>query len=160
MDDIVALLCDLRDWCSAEGIQVSDRRWRKVVKLLQVAALTNGRSSVSIWDCWLLQHCLWDEPESREVLYQWYAARVGASAAMDPSRLTRIVVSWEGKLKQDQDSRSQVRDAQGRPLFKGSDGKAHGYQRNGASETRCRAALPRSSRGTNPARPLVMERSS
>lgn len=123
-DDVLAMLCDLRDWCIAEGIDVSDRRWRKVLKLLQVSALTNGRDSVSIWDCWLLQHCLWNEPETREKLYDWYAARVGASAAMDPSRLTRIVVSWEGKLKQDQDSRSQVRDAQGRPLFKDHDGKA------------------------------------
>jgi MoxR-like ATPase len=122
--DVVALLCDLRDWCTAEAIAVSDRRWRKVVKLLQVSALTNGRDKVSIWDCWLLQHCLWSDPETREKVYDWYAARVGASAAMDPSRLTRIVVSWEGRLKQDQDSRSQVRDAQGRPLFKGKDGKA------------------------------------
>ncbi len=122
-DDVVALICDLREWCTAEEILVSDRRWRKVVKLLQVAALTNGRDTVSIWDCWLLQHCLWNEPEQREKLYDWYAARVGASAAMDPSRLTRIVVSWEGKLKQDQDSRSQMRDAQGRPLFRGNGGK-------------------------------------
>jgi MoxR-like ATPase len=121
--DVEALLIALRDWCAAEHIAVSDRRWRKVVKLLQVSALTNGRSTVSVWDCWLLQHCLWSEPEKREKLYDWYAARVGASAAMDPSRLTRIVVSWEGKLKQDQDSRSQVRDDHGRPLFKGPDGK-------------------------------------
>ncbi|QDE93710.1 ATPase [Myxococcus xanthus] len=122
-DDVVALLADLRDWCTAEGIQVSDRRWRKVVKLLQTAALTNGRDRVSIWDCWLLQHCLWSEPEQRAKVHDWYAARAGASAAMDPSRLTRIVVSWEARLKQDQDSRSQARDESGNLLFKGTDGK-------------------------------------
>jgi MoxR-like ATPase len=116
-DDVVVLLCDLRDWCTAEGVQVSDRRWRKVVKLLQVSALSNGRHQVSIWDCWLLQHCLWDAPETREKLYAWYAARVGASAAMDPSRLTRIVVAWEGRLKQDEESRSQARDEEGRLLY-------------------------------------------
>lgn len=121
--DVVALLCALREWCSAESIQVSDRRWRKIVKLLQVSALTNGRSSVSIWDCWLLQHCMWNTPEDREKVYHWYAARVGASAAMDPSKLTRIVVSWESRLKADQSSKSQMRDAKGRPLYKGSDGK-------------------------------------
>ena len=122
-DDVVALLCALREWCSAESIPVSDRRWRKIVKLLQVSALTNGRKTVSIWDCWLLQHCLWNTPEDREKVYQWYAARVGASAAMDPSKLTRIVVSWEGKLKADQNSRSQARDAKGRPLYKGLSGR-------------------------------------
>lgn len=123
-DDVQLLLCDLRDWCTAESIPVSDRRWRKVVKLLQVAALTNGRKAVSIWDCWLLQHCLWDTPEGREKVYDWYAARVGTSAATDPSRLTKIVVSWEAKLQADQDSRSQMRDAQGRLLYKGGDGTA------------------------------------
>lgn len=122
-DDVVALLCALREWCAAESIQVSDRRWRKIVKLLQVCALTNGRGSVSIWDCWLLQHCLWSTPDEREKIYQWYAARVGASAAMDPSRLTRIVVSWEGRLKADQSSRSQMQDAKGRPLYKSSSGR-------------------------------------
>lgn len=122
-DDVVALLCALREWCVAETILVSDRRWRKIVKMLQVSALTNGRQTVSIWDCWLLQHCLWNTPEDREKVYQWYAARVGASAAMDPSKLTRIVVSWEGKLKADQNSRSQARDAKGRPLYKGLSGR-------------------------------------
>ncbi|NOY92823.1 MAG: AAA domain-containing protein [Deltaproteobacteria bacterium] len=122
-EDVVALLCDLRDWCTAEEILVSDRRWRKVVKLLQVSAATNGRCSVSIWDCWLLQHCLWDSPESREKVYEWYATRVGASATMDTSRLTTIVVSLEARLKSDKSSRSQTRDADGHPLFKDSAGK-------------------------------------
>jgi MoxR-like ATPase len=122
-DDVQVLLCELRDWSTAEEIAVSDRRWRKLVKLLQVAALTNGRKKVSIWDCWLLQHCLWDTPDDREKVYDWYAARVGTSAGMDPSRLTKIVVSWEAKLHADQESRSQMRDAQSRLVYKGADGK-------------------------------------
>ena len=107
-DDVVALLGSLREWCAAESIQVSDRRWRKIVKLLQVSALTNGRETVSIWDCWLLQHCLWNKAEDREKIYQWYASRVGTSKAMDTSKLTKIVVRWEGQLKADQNSRSQI----------------------------------------------------
>ncbi|MCB2212097.1 AAA family ATPase [bacterium] len=134
-NDVVAMLSELRDWCTAEEIQVSDRRWRKVVKLLQVSAATNGRDQVSIWDCWLLQHCLWDEPESQEKVYQWYAARVGASAAMDPPHLTTIVVSWEAKLKADKASRSQVRDKQGRLVYKGTDGK-HTIDKRGRAQSK------------------------
>lgn len=122
-DDVVALLRELREWCIAEKVRVSDRRWRKVVHLLQVSALTNGRGRVSVWDCWLLQHCLWDSPETREKLYTWYAARVGAMAALDPSRLTRIVVAWEGRLRADQESRSQARDEKGNLLYRGTSGK-------------------------------------
>ncbi|RKZ55553.1 MAG: hypothetical protein DRR08_24040 [Candidatus Parabeggiatoa sp. nov. 2] len=58
-DDVMVLLQELRHFLSEQQIYVSDRRWRKVVKLLQVAAYTNGNNEVSIWDCWLLQHCLW-----------------------------------------------------------------------------------------------------
>jgi len=122
-DDVVALLSELRQYCQAEAITVSDRRWRKVVKLLQVSALTNGRPEVSIWDCWLLQHCLWSEPEQREGLFAWYEERVGTSAAMDPSRLTSVVSAWEGQLRMDRDSRSQRRDAKNRLLFKSPSGK-------------------------------------
>lgn len=105
-DDVLALLNGLREWCAVESIQVSDRRWRKIVKLLQVSAWTNGRGTVSIWDCWLLQHCLWNRAEDRRKIYDWYAARVGANSAMDTSKLTRVVVAWEGQLKADQNSRS------------------------------------------------------
>lgn len=122
-EDVVALLCDLREWCTAEGVMVSDRRWRKVVKLLQVAAATNGRSAVSIWDCWLLQHCLWDTPEVREKVFAWYSDRVGASAAMDPSRFRKIVAAWEAKLKVDQEDRSQMCDSEGFLLYIGEDGE-------------------------------------
>jgi len=122
--DVVTLLTALRQWCAAEKIPVSDRRWRKVVKLLQVSALTNGRMRVSVWDCWLLQHCVWNEPEQHDAVRAWYEARVGASAAMDPSQLTALVVAWESRLQRDQESRSQARDEKSRLLYKGADGKA------------------------------------
>ena len=121
-EDVAALLCDLREWCAAEEIPVSDRRWRKVVKLLQTSALTNGREAASIWDCWLLQHCLWSNAEDRMKIYDWYAARVGA-VAEEPSHLVRIVNAWEGKLEKDKGERSQMRDPKGKLLFVGKDGQ-------------------------------------
>jgi MoxR-like ATPase len=116
-EDVIRLLSDLRDWCAAESIAISDRRWRKIVKLLQVSALTNSRDTVSIWDCWLLQNCVWEKPEQRESLYKWYTERVGTSAAMDPSRLTKIVVEYEFQLISDQNSRSQRKDKSGALLY-------------------------------------------
>ena len=121
-DDVVALLCDLREWCAAEEIPVSDRRWRKVVKLLQTSALTNGRKTVSIWDCWLLQHCLWSDADDRVKIYDWYAARIGA-VAEEPTRLVRIVNAWERQLDKDKGDRSQMRNSKGRLLYMEQNGQ-------------------------------------
>jgi MoxR-like ATPase len=122
--DVEALLAELREWCAAEKLRVSDRRWRKIVKLLQVAAFTNGRASVSIWDLWLLQHCIWDKPEDRTKVFDWYSERVGTQKAMDPSRLTQIVVAWEGQLQRDKMAKSQAQDDEGELLFQGPDGRS------------------------------------
>ena len=120
--DVTGLLCDLREWCGAEKISVSDRRWRKVVKLLQTSAWTDGRAGVSIWDCWLLQHCLWSKAEDREKIHEWYASRVGV-VTEGPSRLVRVVRSWEGQIQKDKEEKSQKRDEKGNLLYLGKDGK-------------------------------------
>ena len=127
--DVTALLCDLREWCIAEEIWVSDRRWRKVVKLLQTSAWTSGRDAVSVWDCWLLQHCLWRKTDERAKIYDWYALRVGVNAG-DLPRLQRIVGVWEERLIKDKEERSQMRDSKGKILFEGKDGK-HTSERKG-----------------------------
>lgn len=118
-EEVLALLVDLREWCMAEGIYVSDRRWRKVVKMLQVAAKTNGRSAVSLWDCWLLPHCLWNQPEQLQALSAWYGERVGAWSGSDMAHLTRLVTSLEGRTKPPE----QQRDEHGRLLYMDLHGK-------------------------------------
>ncbi|MBF0502820.1 MAG: AAA family ATPase [Candidatus Riflebacteria bacterium] len=47
-------------------LYVSDRRWRKIVRLLRTSALLNDRNAVDLMDCMLLPHCLWDKPEQYE----------------------------------------------------------------------------------------------
>lgn len=122
-EDVVAMLCALRDWCTAENIRVSDRRWRKVVKLLQVSAWTNGRDKVSVWDAWILQHCLWETPEGREKVYNWYAQRVGATATASAEHLVEIVEAHEEQLKKDKAGQAQRQDEEGNLLYRTSDGQ-------------------------------------
>lgn len=136
--EVVELLKALRLHCIAQGIDVSERRWRKTQFLLQVAAYTDGRNEVSQWDCWLLQHCLWEKPEQRESIFDWYKVRVGAVAG-SPQRFTKMVTAWEQTLTDDQRRYSHVCNEQGQPLYKGFDGapvptkvgKLRKYDKNG-----------------------------
>jgi MoxR-like ATPase len=41
-------------------IYVSDRRWRKIVRLLRASAFLDDRKEVGLTDCRLISHCLWD----------------------------------------------------------------------------------------------------
>lgn len=44
-------------------IAVSDRRWKKIARLLKASAFLNDRTSVDLIDCFLIVHCIWDTPE-------------------------------------------------------------------------------------------------
>ena len=39
---------------------ISDRRWKKIAGILRTSALLNGRDSVDLSDCLLLEHLIWD----------------------------------------------------------------------------------------------------
>ncbi|MEM6261065.1 MAG: AAA family ATPase [Bacteroidota bacterium] len=67
-DHVLELIHSIRKEISAynqdnpsdEHLYVSDRRWRKVVRLLRTAAFLNGRRAVDVMDCLLMGDCLWD----------------------------------------------------------------------------------------------------
>ena len=71
-DDVKQLIEDLLLFLDESGIYVSDRRLVKAAALLRVAAFTSGRSAVSKYDCLLLQHVLWKNPEEAERIAEWF----------------------------------------------------------------------------------------
>lgn len=67
-DIILSLKRDLerKESEDKESIQISDRRWKKIVNVLKVAAAANGRMNVDRTMLLLLQHMLWDVPDQKE----------------------------------------------------------------------------------------------
>ena len=121
--DVIALLQELRQFLAQQQIYVSDRRWRKIVKLLQVSAYSNGELSVSIWDCWLLQHCTWYKPEQQAVIFDWYQQRVGTSEHFNPDNLAKLIRTWEQRLGEEQNAKTQIKDIKGKLLYLDENGK-------------------------------------
>lgn len=101
---VLELITALRKFLAEKSIEVSDRRWRKIIGLLKVAAYTNGRQEVASWDGWLLPHCCWSKPEQRTVIQDWCAKRMGVEP-VDLHVMTSLTEMWEGKLVQEMTTR-------------------------------------------------------
>jgi len=52
-------------------IYISDRRWRKIVRLLRTSAFLNDRKAVDLMDCFLIAHCIWNEPKQFATVLQF-----------------------------------------------------------------------------------------
>jgi MoxR-like ATPase len=51
-----------------QPIYVSDRRWKKIVRVLKTSAFLNDRKEIDLMDCFLIAHMIWDEVEQIEVV--------------------------------------------------------------------------------------------
>lgn len=71
-DEVKQLIEDLLLFLDESGIYVSDRRLVKAAGMLRVAALTSGRAAVSKFDCLLLQHVFWKNPDEAERIQEWF----------------------------------------------------------------------------------------
>lgn len=66
--DVEIIITELRKSLQLQEIEISDRRWRKVVQVLRVAACSSGCPVVDRTMVLLLQHMLWNLPEERETI--------------------------------------------------------------------------------------------
>lgn len=50
---------------------------------LKVAAFSDGRNAVSQYDCLLLQHIFWNQPEEAERIYDWLLGRMAFADGLE-----------------------------------------------------------------------------
>ena len=111
------MLAELRRHFAAEQIPVSDRRWVKILRLLRVAAATEGRSAVAFWDLLLLPWLTAPDATRQAAVADWLAARLGVREVYSPARLTRIVEAFEAQLTAELNANDLDYDESGRLRF-------------------------------------------
>lgn len=67
-ETMIDCIVEIRHECKAKGIYPSDRRFKQSLKLLQVAALLDGRSQIERNDLQLYQHILWSDEHERKIV--------------------------------------------------------------------------------------------
>ena len=61
-------------------LYVSDRRWKKMIKLLRTSAYLNGSDTIRLSDCTLLSYCLWSEVDQMEAVEEMVGSAILKSA--------------------------------------------------------------------------------
>lgn len=115
-DDVFELIFALRK--QLDGISgspyVSDRRWKKAIRLLQACAFFSGRKQVSPIDLILLKDCLWHDTDAMESIEQQITILMTGLAWQQNDLLARL-----GSLQQQyQQMRQQKDDSQAITLQK------------------------------------------
>jgi len=116
-EEVATLLAELRAHLEGGDIYVSDRRWAKVVWLLKVAAATEGRPKLSLWDLWLLPWCTAHDVAGQTALGDWLLARLGVREGLSPPRLARVVEAFEAQAALEREADDLDYDAAGRLKF-------------------------------------------
>ncbi len=112
------IIVALRQFLQQQDIYISDRRWRKIIKLLKVAALTNQQDIISEWDCALALHCCWQSPEQLELLQQWFIDAMALDNNEDVQRFEKLLQTWQQKLRADQENKTHRKNEHGQKLYR------------------------------------------
>jgi MoxR-like ATPase len=86
----------------ATPFEIYDRRWKKIIRLLRTSAFLNGRTAIDLMDCFLIVHCLWNNPQQMTVLQEIVAETVrkhGYTLALNLSGLRKEIAELDQEVK-------------------------------------------------------------
>lgn len=88
----------LRARLQAHGQPLSDRRWRRWIGLLRVAAAAEGRAEIDALDLWTAPYVAAASPEQVRALQDWFEAEWLQAVPQPAPWLTRAVEAFEAQL--------------------------------------------------------------
>ncbi|MDX2304789.1 MAG: AAA family ATPase [Microscillaceae bacterium] len=84
-----------------DKIEVYDRRWKKIIRLLRTSAFLNGRAQVDLMDCFLISHCLWNKPSQFDRVMQMISETIrkhGYSVALNLATIKKEIQDFEEEV--------------------------------------------------------------
>jgi len=85
-------------------IYVSDRRWRKIVRLMRASAFLNDRKEVDLMDCFLIRHCIWNEKWQIDTVWQFVSEAIedhGYTKEIDLKSIRDELVNFKTEIDEE-----------------------------------------------------------
>lgn len=95
----------------AENMYVSDRRWRKIVRILRTSAFLNGRNSIDLMDCVLIVFCIWDNPQQIKTISGMVENAVkenGFSVNVNQDTIQTIITEWREEIRNETEKEMKI----------------------------------------------------